>query len=386
MVAKKDAERGRTLLRKLDRCLGVPLLLLIGLLRPKRPKPASFQSLGICVFAAIGDALLASVLISDLKKAYPQLKITIFATSANAGVFKLISGWDNLVLVPITQPWAAIRQVRAHPVDILLDTSQWPRIGALICALSGAKWTLGFRTLGQDRHFSYDWVVDHNPKTHELDNFRALLAPFGLKSASPPQINLTALGGINCLNIRQPYLVFHPWASGTHFELREWPLQSWVELANRALKAGYGLLITGGPGDVARADNLLAEIAESLPEPLAQGVLTSLAGKVDLVTTAAYLQKSAGVVSVNTGTMHLAALLGAPLIALHGPTDPDRWGPIYPGSTSELKPIILGPGRKEGGAYLNLGFEYPENPSYLMNQISVQDVVQALRKFSINIH
>ncbi len=386
MVAKKDAERGRTLLRKLDRCLGVPLLLLMGLLRPKRPKPASFRSLGICVFAAIGDALLASVLISDLKKAYPQLKITIFATSANAGVFKLISGWDNLVLVPITQPWAAIRQVRAHPVDILLDTSQWPRIGALICALSGAKWTLGFRTLGQDRHFSYDWVVDHNPKTHELDNFRALLAPFGLKSASLPKIDLTALGGINCLNIRQPYLVFHPWASGNHFELREWPLQSWVELANRALKAGYGLLITGGPGDVARADNLLAEIAESLPEPLAQGVLTSLAGKVDLVTTAAYLQKSAGVVSVNTGTMHLAALLGAPLVALHGPTDPDRWGPIYPGSTSELKPIILGPGRNEGGAYLNLGFEYPENPSYLMNQISVQDVVQALRKFSINIH
>lgn len=386
MVAKKGAERGRTLLRKLDRWLGVPLLLLIGLLRPKRPKPATFQSLGICVFAAIGDALLASALISDLKKAYPQLKITIFATSANAGVFKLIGGWDNLVLVPITQPWAAIRQVRAHPVDILLDTSQWPRIGALICALSGAKWMLGFRAAGQDRHFSYDCMVDHSSKIHELDNFRALLGPFGLKSASLPKIDSTALGGINCLNIKQPYLVFHPWASGNHFELREWPLQSWVELANRALKAGYGLVITGGPTDVARADNLLAEIAQSHPEPLEQGVLTSLAGKVDLVTTAAYLQKSAGVVSVNTGTMHLAALLGTPLVALHGPTDPDRWGPIYPGSTSELAPVILGPGRNKGGAYLNLGFEYPENPSYLMTQISVQDVVEALRKFSINIH
>ena len=386
MVAKKGAERGRTLLRKLDRYLGVPLLLLIGLLRPKRLRPASFESLGICVFAAIGDALLASVLIEDLKKAYPQLKITIFATSANSGVFKLISGWDNLVLVPITQPWAAINQVRAHPVDILLDTSQWPRIGALICALSCSKWTLGFKTTGQNRHFAYDCVVDHTPKIHELDNFRALLAPFGLKSASLPKIDLTALGGINCLNIKQPYLVFHPWASGNHFELREWPLQSWVGLANQALLAGYGLLITGGPADVARADNLLAEIAQSHPESLAPGLLTSLAGKVDLVTTAAYLQKSAGVVSVNTGTMHLASLLEVPLVALHGPTDPERWGPVYPGSNSELTPIILGPGRNEGGAYLSLGFEYPENPSYLMNQISVQDVVAALRKFSINIH
>jgi ADP-heptose:LPS heptosyltransferase len=386
VVVSKSSERGRILLRKLDRWFGVPLLLLISLFRPKRPKPASFERLGICVFAAIGDALLASVLIESLKKAYPQLKITIFGTSANAGVFQLISGWDNLVLVPITQPWAAIRQVRAHPVDILLDTSQWPRIGALICALSGAKWTLGFRTIGQDRHFSYDCVVDHNPKIHELDNFRALSAPFGLKSASLPKIDLTALGDISCLNIKQPYLVFHPWASGNHFELREWPLQSWVGLANQALLAGYGLLITGGPADVARADNLLAEIAQSHPEPLAPGVLTSLAGKVDLATTAAYLQKSAGVVSVNTGTMHLASLLEVPLVALHGPTDPERWGPVYPGSNSDLTPIILGPGRNEGGAYLSLGFEYPENPSYLMNQISVQDVVAALRKFSINIH
>lgn len=386
MAVKAGTERGRRLLRELDRWLGVPLLFLFGLLRPKKPKPASFQSLGICVFAAIGDALLASTLIGELKKAYPQLKITIFATPANAGVFSLISGWDDLVLVPITRPLAAIRQVRAHPVDILLDTSQWPRIGALICALSGAKWTLGFRTEGQDRHFSYDFVVDHSSKNHELDNFRALLTPFGLKSAAIPQIDLSTLADVNCLNIKQPYLVLHPWASGNHFELREWPLQSWVELANRALKAGYGLLITGGPADITRADGLLAQIAQSQAKPLEQGVLISLAGKVNLVATAAYLLKSAGVVSVNTGTMHLAALLGVPLVALHGPTNPDRWGPVYPGSTSELTPIVLGPGRNAGGAYLNLGFEYPENPPYLMNQVSVQDVVEALRKFSIKIH
>ena len=83
--------------------------------------------------------------------------------------------------------------------------------------------------------------------------------------------------------------------------------------------------------------------------------------------------------------MHLAALLGVPLIALHGPTNPDRWGPNYPGQTTEVSPIVLGPGRDQGGAYLNLGFEYPENPTYLMNQISSQELVEALRKFSINI-
>jgi len=379
------SERGRRLLRKLDYLLGIPFLFLMGCLRSKKPKLASFQSLGICVFAAIGDALLASALIGDLKKAHPKLKITIFATSANVGVFELIDGWDELILVSITQPLVAIRQVRAHPVDVLLDTSQWPRIGALICALSGAKWTVGFKTKGQYRHYCYDLGVDHSSKTHELENFWALLAPLGIKSASIPEISRSALVGINCLNIKQPYLVFHPWASGNHFELREWPLQSWVELASRALKTGYGLVFTGGPADQVRAGHLLTEIAQSQPEPLAEGALISLAGTGNLATTAAYLQKSIGIVSVNTGTMHLAALLGLPLVALHGPTNPDRWGPIYPGDDPKVVPLVLGPRSNEGGAYLNLGFEYPENPAYLMKQISVQDVIEALRKFSINI-
>ena len=77
--------------------------------------------------------------------------------------------------------------------------------------------------------------------------------------------------------------------------------------------------------------------------------------------------------------------MGKPLLALHGPTNPDRWGPIYPGSRNEQNALVLGPGLNEGGAYLNLGFEYPENPTYLMDQISVKAVVDALRKFSINI-
>ena len=103
------------------------------------------------------------------------------------------------------------------------------------------------------------------------------------------------------------------------------------------------------------------------------------------MTTAAYLNRSSGVVAVNTGTMHLAALLGKPLVALHGPTDPKRWGPIYPGHSNADNTIVLGPGPDEGGAYLNLGFEYSDNPTYLMDQISVEAVLAALRKFSLNI-
>ena len=328
MTANTSIERGRGLLRALDCWIGVPLLLLMGFLRSKRPKPESFQSIGICVFAAIGDALLASVLITEIKKANPGHKITIFATLANAQVFQLIHGWDELVLVQITQPLAAIRQLKAHPVDILIDSSQWPRIGAFICALSPAKWTIGFQTPGQARHFAYDYLVAHSSKIHELQNFRSLLAPLGIKTGLMPSISEPALAAAKRLILKEPYLVFHPWASGNHFALREWPAHSWLELAKNALKAGYSVVLTGGPSDAARANALFKEFEQAHPGAVADGMLINLAGKADLVTTAAYLQKAATVISVNTGTMHLAALLEVPLVALHGPTNPDRWGPM----------------------------------------------------------
>ena len=380
MNALGKAERGRTFLRKLDRWIGVPSLWIWSFFRPKKAKPAQIQHIGLCVFAAIGDALLASSLIADLKKAYPDSKITIFATAANKVAFDLIEGYDQLVLVPITNPWQAIAVVRKHPVDLLIDTSQWSRIGAVVAAFSGARWTIGFETAGQSRHFAYDACVKHSPKVHELTNFAALLGPLGIPAHLTPPIAKSRLMAADCLKIRQPYVVLHPWASGNRFELREWPIDRWVDLAQRITQAGYGLVITGGPGDSERAKLLCTQIGDSQ-----NPALLNLAGKTSLQETASYLQSAAAVIAVNTGTMHLAALLGAPLVALHGPTNPLRWGPIYPGSTNADRSLILGPGVGEGGAYLSLGFEYPPNPSYLMDQISVDDVIGALRKFSMNV-
>lgn len=380
MALSEKAERGRGFLRKLDRWIGIPLLIVLSLFHKKRSKPQQFQSIGICVFAAIGDALLASILVADLKKALPGVKITVFATQANKVAYDLLEGYDELVLVPITKPLVAIKQLRKHAVDILIDTSQWPRIGALVAALSGARWTVGFETKGQNRHAAYDFAVKHSEKDHEMSNFAALLGPLGIKADSMPPMVISRISGPSCLQIKQPYVVFHPWASGNHFELREWSESRWVELAQKLSNQGYGIVISGGPSDEGRAKDLCHKIGKN-----PAGELLCLAGKASLLDTAAYLNSAAAVVSVNTGTMHLAALLGARVVALHGPTNPDRWGPVYPFSANQDQAIILGPGKQEGGAYLNLGFEYPDNPIYLMDQISVEAVMSALRKFSINI-
>ena len=419
-VEQIPAERGKALLRRLDRWLGIPLLYLIALFRPKRSRlgaqihtslstdpsnrltdAVNLKRIGVCVFAAVGDALLAAAILADLKQYRKQIQaitgerisVTIFSTPANAEIFKLISNFDHLVLIPITSPWHALQTMRESiaqfPVDVLIDTSQWSKIGAILCALSGAKVTIGFNTPGQYRHFAYDVLVPHSRTVHEIDNFRALLSPLNIATGALPELDLTGMVQGNQALVSKPFIVLHPWASGTQFALREWPLNSWLELGKRLVSAGYAIVITGGPEDKQRAAALVQKLNASLAsanlsvstpsnsvDSLVSASITSVAGSANWLETARLINQAEAVVAVNTGTMHLAAILGRPLVALHGPTNPARWGPLTSGSAT---PVILGPGTSEGGAYLHLGSEYPKEPVYLMDQISPDAVIRALK-------
>ena len=86
--------------------------------------------------------------------------------------------------------------------------------------------------------------------------------------------------------------------------------------------------------------------------------------------------RATAVVSVNTGTMHLAALAGAPTVGLHGPTNPLRWGPVG----RHVRALLP---HKGPYAYLNLGFEYPRPHTSCLDSLPVEDVVDALHSLSL---
>ncbi|MBV8400732.1 MAG: glycosyltransferase family 9 protein [Acetobacteraceae bacterium] len=98
--------------------------------------------------------------------------------------------------------------------------------------------------------------------------------------------------------------------------------------------------------------------------------IESMAGRLGLAKTTALLAGSRLVVAVSTGILHLAAALDVPVVALYGPTNPDRWGPL------SKKAIVVVPEGVESG-YLHLGFEYPDRPLECMRFISVDSVLDA---------
>jgi heptosyltransferase-3 len=368
-------QRGRPKDRLLDYWFGIPLLNLLVTLHPKRPVPAGVDRIGVLCSTTLGDTLLFSAVLQDLRTAFPRAHIVHFYTRHNLAAAEIVPGADEKVSFVLTSPLAAIRTLRAQHLDVMFDFTSWQRLTALLTLYSGAAYTVGFRTPGQYRSRGYDRAVEHRADRHELANFRALLQHSGLLEPFPtghaPVISVPR-GSADSFPGESDIVAFHLWASGQLSALREWPEERWIELARRLTKFDAGqprtlFVITGSPGERSRIDRFAQKLAQA---GLRSAPFVSPDGFCTLVDV---LLRSRLVVSVNTGVMHLAAVIGVPTISLNGPTAEHRWGARGP------RVMNVQPADGSGG-YLHLGFEFKGQPEDCMLQISVDQVVAAAQE------
>jgi heptosyltransferase III len=353
--------RGNRALRALDRS-GSALLWAGGLVRRNQPLPSSIRRIGLLKTNAIGDTVLLSAVVRDLAAARLDAEVVLFVGPVNAAVAELIEGVPRLVL-PLTSPARAIRLLRRQRLDVLLDFGAWPRINAIYAALSGARFTAGFETAGQARHYCFDATVRHSDEVHELENFRRLVHVIGVESTSEPLLRPTASADVPSA----PYVVFHLWPGGLLSERKEWPEESWRELARRFIHNGHVVVLTGSPDDRARTEAFVAS-CNGLGGSIVNG-----AGRYGFPELVDLLAGARCTVSVNTGVMHLAAATGAPTVGLNGPTAERRWGPVGPRARSVNSSL-------PGCGYLDLGFEYDRGRPDCMLGISVDDVEATVRE------
>ena len=358
--AQLHADRGNPGLKILDRYLGIPVVAAMGAprrLRGARPRPEHWRSIGIFLTSGIGDTVVATGLLHDLRTAHPDVRIVVFVTANNAAFARMLTVPDAIIELPIRRIPTAVRMVRAEHCDVILDLNAWLRYAGVLAMLSGAQWTIGRRSPRQFRHYGYDAVVDHRPD-HELDNDRRLLAELGVSSTSPPYL---AVPERATSPMPAPYVVFHLWPGGANFTERSWPTESWRTLAQAMNARGFTVVLTGGRGDVP----VNRELADRWT---AAGIRVQNAAGTDWPESLGWLGFAAGVISVNTGVMHVAAALGTPTIALNGPTSGARWGPIGPHTRSVASPMIP-------DGYLDLGFEHDARYADCMRSITVDTVI-----------
>jgi ADP-heptose:LPS heptosyltransferase len=352
--------RGNPILHFADRYVGIPVVVCLGHLRRKGTVPSNIGTIGLLKTGAIGDTVLLSAVIADLRCTFRNAELIFFCNEVNFEIAGMLAGVDRVIKVPFRNLVAGMAAVRSVSVDVMLDFGQWSRLEALFTIFSKACFKIGFRSRGQHRHAGYDLTVEHSSEVHELENYRRLVRTLGVETRNLP--SLLAPKGEPPLD--REYAVCHLWPGGTGRELKQWPAERWVQLFAELAGWGMEIVLTGSPSDRARNEEVIAYLGRET-----RGIVKNAAG-LSLDRTAAMLAHSKVVVSVNTGVMHLAAALGAPLVALHGPTSSKRWGPI-----SETAIVVDSPA--PGCGYLNHGWEYPAQPPQCMESIRYETVREA---------
>jgi ADP-heptose:LPS heptosyltransferase len=373
-------QRGRSRNRRLDYWVGIPLLYLLASFFRLRRLPGQIRKIGVLCSAALGDTLLFSGALQDLRAAYPGARITHLCTAQNIAAAEIIPGADERVLISFTDPVASLKTIRAQHFDMMLDFTTWPRLTAIYTLLSGAAYTVGFRTPGQYRSRGYDRTFEHRADVHEVVNLRALVQvaddPREQRALAPGPDEIKAGGTTHDPAIivkpvrvvpfsEEPdVVVLHLWASGQRSWLREWPEERWVQLALRLATPETLFVISGALYDRPRMDAFVERM-------LAAGLRAVAFVSPDGLHTLTHILRHARiVVTVNTGVMHLAAIAGAYVVAINGPNRNGRWGPVGPHAVG-----VEAPG--DGCGYLHLGFNFDGHPTDCMERTTVDQVYSA---------
>jgi heptosyltransferase-3 len=364
--------RGNAILRAADRVLGPPILRVLGL-RPRHAWPAAVTRIAVLRTAAVGDTLLVSGILRDLRAAFPAADLVLVTGTENAEAGRLsVFGVARTISVPVENVAVAAATLRRERFDVLFDTGAWPRVDAVIAALSGARLRVGFCTEKQYRHYAYDVAVPHSAAVHEIENYRSLLRAVGIATGAMPHVQRESVGVTAEVRsgwppLEKPYIVFHSRSGGFRSALRDWPGERWVRLATLLAPLASTFVLTGASHEASSAEQLARDIATAGVTAL------SVAGHGSLTQVGGLLCDSMGLVSTNTGTMHLAALLGVPTVALNGPTAEHRWGPIGPRAAAVNSTL-------PGCGYLNLGFEYDGHRTDCMLGIEPDAVARAFHQ------
>lgn len=364
-------ERGNPLMKKMDKWIGSPLIFGIGALHKKKKllliSNIASPRIAIIKTAGIGDTIILSAIIDEIKANITTSQITLICAKNNLAMVQAMQykGIDEICAFDMKAPIKSLNRVRQlGNFDYAIDFGPWPRINALIAMALHASYRVGFKRRKQYRHYAYDGVVEHSDNVHELENCRNLIRKIGI-STSGLQPNLHTS---NKFTDYANYAVFHMHAGGSIAYLREWDVQNWLQLAREVHeKYHFKLLFSGGSADKADIDQLVDRIRGC-------GIdAENIAGKYALSDMAAVLQNAQLLVSVNTGTMHLGAAVGVPLVAIHGASAIKRWGPLSDNAISLAS-------KRKCWPCVSLGYETDCKKADCIEDIGVSDVMAAIEK------
>lgn len=267
--------------------------------------------------AFIGDVILITPLIRATKELYPDAAIDALVVPAAA---KLLQNNPHLRQVlsfskrlsPLRSMLQMIQDLKKQDYDLAISPHSSARTHLLLY-LAKIPIRVGF-----DRGnlpFLLTLKTPHPRGMHKIAknlSLLKLLSPqeFSMQSELFPSAEDTQKAAELLKPIAHRRIIAI--APGSVWATKCWPLEYYTQLAEGLLKHNFALVLIGGNEDQNRGK----EIETKLKNPS----LVNLAGKTDLLQSAAAIQKCEAMICNDSGALHLANAMQTRVFAFFGPT------------------------------------------------------------------
>lgn len=221
-----------------------------------------------------------------------------------------------------------LKQIRKTKYDIVLDLQRLFKSG-LFCMAAKAERRIGFdkkRCKEMSWLFPFERIASADPNAHMLTQYMEFAKHLNIES-NEIAWNIPWSDQISQDNFDfdSKYIVLN---IGATKPANKWQPEYFAELADMINKqTHFKSVITGGDDDKQHGKEI---------ETRAHCQIKNLCGKTSLKELSLVIAGAKCVVSCDTGPMHLAVALKTNLIALFGPSDPERTGP-YAGIVIQKK-------------------------------------------------
>ena len=264
----------------------------------------------------LGDAVMSVPAVRAIKGGRPDVHVTIAAPDKIAAMWKLIPEVDAIIPLPEGSLLPVVRllkQQMSFDVAILFPNSL--RV-AFESWLSGIPRSVGYR--GHWRSWLVNQIVrkprkPRPPEHHSLRFFR-IARECGAETSNIefPKLDQTS-------NIEHQTLIgLCPGAE--YGPAKRWLPERFAEAATKiSTQSSAQWILLGTKNDAAIGEQIAAAIGDHCVNRIGQTTLDQLIDE---------LRRCSLLLTNDTGTMHLAALLGVPVVAVFGSTEPRLTGPL----------------------------------------------------------
>lgn len=229
------------------------------------------------------------------------------------------AGWIDADCPPVDRDavHSLVDGIAADEIDeavVLTSFHQSPLPTAMVLRMAGVPRVAAISTDFPGSLLDVRHRVDDD--VHEVERGLSLVAALGYRLPGDDDARLRIASELTAPASDARTVVLHP---GARASARAWSPAGYRVVAVLLRDAGWHVAVTGDAGD--------AELTAGITDGLGAGV-SDLGGRTTYDGLAGVLRHADALVAGNTGTAHLAAAVGTPVVSLFAPTVPAvAWRP-----------------------------------------------------------